>query len=90
MIISDYYSELVVTGDLSPRWKRLYISMLLIAYELLDVLSAATKPETDLAIRDKISTAQVMAVVSWCIYPVIYLVHMLGINAATFGCAFAQ
>ena len=86
MIISVYYSELVVTGDFAPRWKRFYISILFIAYELLDVFSAATKSETDLAIRNKISNAQVMTVVSWCIYKVICFVHMLGINAASSGC----
>ena len=83
MISIYYYSELVVTGDFVPRWERLYISMFFIAYELLVVLSAATNSEIDLVIRDKISTAQVMTVVSWCIYPIIYLVHMLGIDAAS-------
>ena len=86
MIINYYYSELVVTGDFAPRWNLWCISMFFIAYELLVVLSAAANSETDLMIRDKISIAQVMAVVSWCIYKVICFVHMLGINAASSGC----
>merc|ERR1719329_1147055 len=38
MIVSGYYGELVVTGDLTPRWMCWFISMvffLYIVYELL-------------------------------------------------------
>ena len=83
MIIINYYIELVVTGDLAPRWKRLQMSMFFIAYDLLVVLSTATNSETDLAIKDKTSTAQVMTIFSWRIYPIVFLVHMFGINAAS-------
>merc|ERR1711972_1002368 len=86
MIISGYYGELTVTGDLTPRWICWFVSMcffLYIAYELLVGLSAATDSETDPEIKGKIQTAQVMTVVSWCTYPVVYLFPMLGINAAT-------
>ena len=34
-------------------------------------------------IKGKIQTAQVMTVISWCTYPVVYLFPMFGINAAT-------
>ena len=57
--------------------------MFLIAYEHLVVVAAATNSETDLAIRNKISNAQVLTVFSSCIYQIIYFVHMLGINAAS-------
>jgi bacteriorhodopsin len=85
MIVSGYYGELVVTGDLAPRWGCWFLSMcffLFIVYELLVGLAAATASETDPAIADKIKTAQVMTVISWCTYPVVYLFPMLGINAA--------
>ena len=62
MIVSGYYGELVVTGDLGPRWKCWYISMvffLYIVYELLIGLSVATNSETDAVIRGKIQTASV-------------------------------
>merc|ERR1711965_884871 len=75
MIVSGYYGELVITGDLTPRWMCWFISMmffLYIVYELLVGLSDAT-------IRGKIQTAQVMTVISWCTYPVVYLFPMLGI-----------
>merc|ERR1711862_361418 len=45
MIVSGYYGELVVTGDLTPRWVGWFLSMgffLYIVYELLVGLAAAT------------------------------------------------
>merc|ERR1712216_372495 len=86
MIVSGYYGELVVTGDLTPRWNCWYASMaffLYIVYELLLGLSAATNAEEDPTIKGKIRTAQIMTVISWCTYPVVYLFPMLGINAAS-------
>merc|ERR1712156_1153172 len=51
-------------------------------YELLVGLSAATDSEADPQIKGKIKLAQVMTVISWCTYPIVYLFPMLGINAA--------
>jgi bacteriorhodopsin len=85
MIISGYYGELVVTGDLTPRWVCWFASMsffLYIVYELLVGLAAATQSEADPEIAGKIKTAQVMTVISWCTYPVVYLFPMLGVSAA--------
>merc|ERR1712048_161970 len=86
MIVSGYYGELVVTGDLTPRWHCWFASMLVflyIVYELLVGLSSATNAEDDPEIKGKIKAAQVMTVISWCTYPVVYLFPMLGINAAS-------
>jgi bacteriorhodopsin len=86
MIASGYYGELVVTGDLTPRWNCWALSMLFflyIVYDLLVGLSDATNSEANQEIKAKIKTAQVMTVISWCTYPVVYLFPMLGINAAT-------
>merc|ERR1711972_887282 len=85
MIVSGYYGELVVTGDLTPRWVCWFASMsffLYIVYELLVGLAAATAAEADPVIASKIGTAQVMTVISWCTYPVVYLFPMLGFSAA--------
>merc|ERR1712230_214143 len=85
MIVSGYYGELVVTGDLTPRWVCWFASMLFflyIVYELLVGLAAATNSEADPVIQGKIKTAQVMTVISWCTYPIVYLFPMLGISAA--------
>jgi len=85
MIISGYYGELTITGDLTPRWICWLLSMsffLYIVYELLVGLSEATKSESDDAIKGKIQLAQVMTVISWCTYPIVYLFPMLGIAAS--------
>jgi bacteriorhodopsin len=85
MIVSGYYGELVVTGDLTPRWMCWFISMmffLYIVYELLVGLSEATNLEADPVIKGKIKTAQVMTVISWCTYPIVYLFPMLGVDPA--------
>jgi bacteriorhodopsin len=85
MIVSGYYGELTVSGDLTPRWICWFISMvffLYIVYELLVGLSAATNSEADPNVKAKIQTAQMVTVISWCTYPIVYLFPMLGINAA--------
>merc|ERR1711994_770991 len=83
MICSGYYGELVVTGDLTPRWACWFLSMmffLYIVYEMLVALSAATNMEADPEIAGKIKTAQVMTVISWCTYPIVYLFPMVGVH----------
>jgi len=85
MIVSGYYGELVITGDLTPRWICWFLSMsffLYIVYELLVGLGEATNSEADPAVQGKIRVAQVMTVISWCTYPVVYLFPMLHIDAA--------
>merc|ERR1712032_1439845 len=50
MIVSGYYGELTVTGNLAPHWVCWGISMcffLYIVYELLVGLAAATDSESD-------------------------------------------
>jgi hypothetical protein len=86
MIVSGYYGELVVTGDLKPRWTCWGISMLFflyIVYELLVGLSEATNKPENANAKDQIKMAQVATVISWCTYPVVYLFPMFGITAAT-------
>merc|ERR1712084_176917 len=85
MIVSGYYGELTVTGDLTPRWACWFASMaffLYIVYELLVGLKAAIESETDPVVKGKIELACLMTVVSWCTYPVVYLFPMLGISAS--------
>merc|ERR1719361_203122 len=72
MICSGYYGELIVTGDLTPRWICWFLS---IVYEMLVGLSAATNMEADPVIAGKIKTAQVMTVISWCTYPIVFVPH---------------
>merc|ERR1712087_662820 len=55
---------------------------LYIVYELLVGLAAATAAEPNPEIAKKIGTAQLMTVISWCTYPIVYLFPMLGFSAA--------
>ena len=85
MIISSYFGERTETGALTPRRICRFISMaffLYIVQELLVGLSEATELETNREVKDKIKTAQVVTVISWCTYPVVYLFPMLGISAS--------
>merc|ERR1719220_1394192 len=85
MIVSGYYGELVVTGDLTPRWACWFLStffFLYIVYELLVGLSAATEQEPDKGVKEAIKSAQLVTVISWCTSPVVYLFPMLGISAS--------
>merc|ERR1712029_561566 len=75
-----------VTGDLTARWVRWFLSMsffLYIVKEPLVGLSDATNKEEDPSIKAKISSAQVWTVISWCTYPVVYLFPMLNIGGST-------
>jgi bacteriorhodopsin len=85
MIVSGYYGELTVSGDLTSRWICWALSMVFFCYivfELLVGLKAATESETDPVVKGKIELAKLMTVVSWCTYPIVYLFPMLGIAAA--------
>merc|ERR1711865_805090 len=85
MIVSGYYGELVVTGDLTPRWVCWFISMiffLYIVFELMVGLSQATSGEEDEGVRSKLKLAQIATVISWCTYPVVYLFPMMGVSPA--------
>jgi bacteriorhodopsin len=86
MIVSGYYGELIITGNLAPRWNCWFASMaffLYIVFELLFGLWGARSAETDPAIARKILLAQVVTVISWCTYPVVYLFPMFGIAASS-------
>jgi bacteriorhodopsin len=83
IIGNKYTMGLVVVGDLTPRWICWALSMsffLYIVYELLVGLSAATAAEADPVVKSKIKKAQVMTVISWCTYPIVYLFPMIGMG----------
>jgi hypothetical protein len=65
--ISGYYSEVVVTGDLTPRWICWIIPMVFFLYivqALFVGLASATTSENDAVIKGKFQTAQIMTTVS--------------------------
>merc|ERR1719359_1260082 len=85
MIVSGYKGELILSGDLSPRWISWAISMcffLYIVYTLLVGLSEATNSESDPKIAAMIKNAQLATVFSWCTYPIVYTFPMIGLTGA--------
>jgi len=85
MIAVGYPGELVITGDLSERWFCWFFSMMVfltIVYTLLIGLADATAREDDPEVKSMISLSQVVTVISWCTYPVVYLFPMFGIGGA--------
>jgi hypothetical protein len=85
MIVSGYKGELILTGDLSPRWASWCLSMcffLFVVYTLLVDLSAATEAEENPDIRTLIANVKLVTVVSWCTYPIVYTFPMLGIGGS--------
>merc|ERR1712166_13580 len=80
MIISGYKGELIIEGNLDTRWQ--YWSMSIV-YTLLIGLADATNAETDAGIKSLIQRAQLITVLSWCTYPIVYVFPMMGISGAS-------
>merc|ERR1712066_538413 len=85
MIAIGYPGALVIPGDLSQRWCCFFFSVMVflsIVYTLLIGLADATAREEDPDVKSMISLSQVVTVISWCTYPVVYLFPMFGIGGA--------
>jgi len=86
MILLGYPGELITEGpQLSSRWMFWAASMtpfVWIVYTLLVGLKAATESEENPDVADLIRLAQKMTVVSWCTYPFVYIIPMLGATGA--------
>jgi bacteriorhodopsin len=80
MILLGYPGE--VSGDMTGRWIFWALSMIpftIIVAELFGGLkkSIDTQPE---GVRGLVSNARFLTVASWCFYPVVFLLPMLGLN----------
>jgi len=85
MIVLGYPGELIVEGNLGARWMYWAAAMLpfiYIIYELLVGLAGATELETDPKVKGLIRRAQVVTVLSWLTYPVVYVFPMIGFSGA--------
>merc|ERR1740130_88412 len=85
MIILGYPGELVIGGNLSTRWLYWTLAMLPFLYivrELLVGLKEATAKEEDPHVAKLLNWACVATVISWCTYPVVYVLPMLGLAGA--------
>ena len=58
------------------------IPFLYIVYTLLVGLQEATNKESDPAVKNLLNLACQATVVSWCTYPVVYILPMLGLSGA--------
>jgi len=86
MIMIGYPGELITEGpQLSSRWMFWGMSMMpfcWIVHTLLVGLKAATDAEENQSVADLIRLAQKMTVVSWCTYPIVYIIPMLGASGS--------
>merc|ERR1712166_1201082 len=86
MIILGYPGELIVDGNLDTRWQfwaAAMVPFLYIVHTLLIGLVDATNAETDVGIKSLIQQAQLVTVISWCTYPVVYVFPMMGVTGAS-------
>lgn len=86
MIILGYPGELILEqSQLNTRWIFWGLAMLpflFIVYVLIIGLRKATNAEANPEIRSKLLTAQILTVVSWLTYPIVYIIPMLGAKGA--------
>merc|ERR1712209_142264 len=83
--MGGYPGELIVEGNLGVRWLFWALAMIpfcFIVYELLVGLAAATDSETNDNVKGLINRAQLVTVVSWLTYPVVYIFPMIGFSGA--------
>merc|ERR1711957_175868 len=84
MIVLGYPGELLIEEkELGTRWFYWALAMLpflFIIQQLLVGLADATSKESDPAISEKIRMAQIVTVVSWLTYPVVYVFPMFGLG----------
>merc|ERR1711907_474267 len=86
MIAIGYPGELVVTGNLFPRFVCFCFSFAIFLYivqKLLVGLKGAISTETNSEIAGMLNQVCLMTVVSWCTYPVVYLFPFLGISGSS-------
>jgi len=87
MIIAGYPGELITEQrQLGQRWMYWGMSMVpfcYVVYTLLVGLSNATAKEQDPDIKSKVKMAQLVTVLSWLTYPIVYVIPMFGFSGAS-------
>merc|ERR1711871_1410332 len=86
MIIFGYPGELILDPEMMGMrfifWFAGMVPFMFIVYTLMSGLSSAINAETDPAMASKVNAACVWTVISWCTYPVVYLMPMLGVSGS--------
>jgi len=86
MIILGYPGELIIEGDLGQRWFWWAAAMcpfMYVVYTLLIGLGDAIKSEASVEVQGLLKAACLATVVSWCTYPVVYVLPMLGLSGSS-------
>jgi bacteriorhodopsin len=87
MIIFGYPGELVLDeANIGVRWGYWAAAMVpfsFVVYTLIIGLASATESELDPSVKSKIKTAQWATVISWCTYPIVYIIPMFGAKGAS-------
>jgi len=86
MIALGYPGELLIDEDLGTRWVYWALAMvpfLYIVYSLLVGLKGAADAESDPNIKSMLNMACLATVVSWCTYPVVYILPMMGLGGSS-------
>merc|ERR1719168_592192 len=82
MIAVGYPGELIVEGDLTIRFMCFFFSFMVflyIVYKLLVGLQGAIQKETNPEVAAMLNQVCLATVVSWCTYPVVYLLPFMGV-----------
>merc|ERR1711963_1083703 len=84
MVALGYPGE--IQDDLAVRWQYWAMAMIpfcYVVYTLVVGLAAATSKQGSETVSSLISSARYLTVISWCTYPFVYIVKMLGLAGPT-------
>jgi len=80
MILLGYPGE--ISNDAGTRWQWWCLSMIpfvMIVFKLLAGLSKSINSQPE-SVRELISTARYITLVTWCFYPIVFMLPMLGVS----------
>jgi len=85
MIILGYPGE--ISGDAGVRWQWWILSMIPFLYIVRDLVSGlgASIPKQPKAVQGLVSGARTLTIASWCFYPIVFILPMLGIGGLVAG-----
>jgi len=85
MIILGYPGE--ISGDAGVRWQWWILSMIPFLYIVRDLVSGlgASIPKQPKAVQGLVSGARTLTIASWCFYPIVFILPMLGVGGLVAG-----
>jgi bacteriorhodopsin len=85
MIVLGYPGELIIEGNLGVRWfwwAAAMLPFLYVVYTLTVGLSGTIASEGNPEIQGMLKAACYATVISWCTYPIVYVLPMMGLAGA--------